>query len=185
MSTETRYEPPPVSASEVLEPSRRRGRFARKVWITAVVALLVGLAGGYVLRWGTAPSGTPQALQVARQYAAVFAGSPGSYAQKEDAEKALALFADGAVATDVPSGETVIGRNSIRNGFLYVFAQGGTWKVDHVLGDGRSAMVMLTWTGTGRGGQIHSTPWVSLLEVRNGLIVSESDIYDDPFGWDK
>lgn len=185
MSIETRYETPPVDAPEVVEhPSRRRGRPARTVWVTAVVALLVGLAGGYLLRWGTAPTSVPQAVQVGRQFAGVMAASSPS-TQHEDAQKLAALFAPDAVATDMPTGEQARGRASIQDGAQTVFAQGGTWKVDHVLGDDRWAMVLLTWTGTGRGGHTVSTPYVALLEVRDGLIVSDSDIYDDPFGWDK
>ena len=59
-----------------------------------------------------------------------------------------------------------------------MFAQGGTFTTDHVLANDRYAVLVTTWTVDDAEGGTISTPMVLLLEVRDGLIVSELDIYD-------
>jgi hypothetical protein len=58
-----------------------------------------------------------------------------------------------------------------------MFAQEGTFTVDHVLADDRWAALVTTWSYPWDGEQ-QTMPMVLLLEVRDGQIVSELDIYD-------
>lgn len=150
----------------------------RKPWwllgVVAVAALVVGGLGGWALTNGTKASPTPAAEQVARQLASVLVTAHGNI---DYADRAAALFAKNAVATDMPSGEQVAGRDQIKGGWQYVIAQGGAWRIDQVLANDQSAVVVATRTHTATGRKV-STPWVMLLKVRNGQVVSASDIYD-------
>jgi ketosteroid isomerase-like protein len=71
----------------------------------------------------------------------------------------------------------VSGRAQIRAAAEYVIGQGGAWRLDHVLANDQWATVVLTRTRDSWGRKV-SNPWVWLLDIRNGQVVSETDIYD-------
>jgi hypothetical protein len=142
--------------------------------VVAVVALVVGGLGGWAITNATKASTVPAAEPVARQLATVLATAHGNI---DYADRAAALFAKNAIATDVPSGYQALGRDQIRSGWANVIAEAGAWRIGPVLANNRSAVVVATRTRTALGRKV-STPWVLLLKVRNGLVVSESDIYD-------
>ncbi len=150
----------------------------RRPWwllgVVAVAALVIGTLGGWAITNATKANSAPAAESVARQLALLLTTAHGNL---YNADRSAALFAKDAVATDAPSGGHVSGREQIRTAVQYVIGQGGAWKLDHVLANDRWAAVVITRTRDSRGHKV-STPWVWLLNIRNGQIVSETDIYD-------
>lgn len=144
----------------------------------AVVLLVVVAAGGFAAGWLLRPDPTPQAEEVATRLGALLEREHPILDQDDDAREVAALYAQDAHAVDAPSGDSATGRDQIAGGWQFMFAQGGTFTVDHVLGNDRWAALVTSWTRINDDGSTASTPMVLLLEVRDGLIVSELDIYD-------
>lgn len=151
---------------------------ARGIPIALAVALMVLVAAaGFAAGWLLRPDAVPAAEETARELGARIEGTHEILDQSDDAREVAALYAEDAVAVDAASGDSAQGRDGIAGGWQYMFAQGGTFTVDHVLASGDRAALVTTWTATDAEGGTSSTPMVLLLEVRDGQIVSELDIY--------
>jgi hypothetical protein len=144
----------------------------------AVILMVVFAGAGTAAGWLLRPDPAPEAEAVARDLGALLEQPHLILDQDDDAREVAALYAEDALAVDAPSGNSAQGRDGIAGGWQFMFAQGGTSTVDHVLADDRWAALVTTWTVTDAEGEARSTPMVLLLEVRDGLIVSELDIYD-------
>lgn len=134
----------------------------------------VGFGAGWLLH----SEGELAAEAVANDLAEIMEGSHSALDQADDTEQVAALYAADAVATDAPSGAEVEGRDAIAGGWQDMFAQGPSVSVDVVLGDDRWAAIVSMWSGTNADGVEASAPILLLLEVREGKVVSELDIYD-------
>lgn len=161
--------------SEVTEA--RGARRGMPVGITVILIVLVG-AAGFAAGWFLRPDPAPQAEEVAHDLAALIEGPHPILDQRDNALAVAALYAEDAVGADAPSGDSAQGRDGIASGWQYMFAQDGYFTVDRVLADDRWAVLVTTWNSTGTDGEERTTPMVLLLEVRDGQIVSELDIYD-------
>jgi hypothetical protein len=146
--------------------------------LVAVVCMVVLTAVGFGVGWLVHPEQEPEAEAVVRQVAAILEGPHAGLAQHDDAVAIADLFAEDARAIDGPSGETVEGRDAIQGGWQYVFAQGGTWKVDQVFAQDPWGLILATWTGTNADGATVSPRFGMLLGIEDGRIVSEYDLYD-------
>jgi ketosteroid isomerase-like protein len=151
----------------------------RRMPIGMALALMVLIgAVGFAAGWLLHAEREPAAEVVANDLAEIIQGSHSALDQAEDTEQVAALYAVDAVATDAPSGAEVEGRDAIAGGWQDMFAQGPSVSADVVLGDDRWAAIVSTWSGTNADGVQASAPILLLLEVREGKIVSELDIYD-------
>jgi hypothetical protein len=146
--------------------------------LVSAVCVVVFTAVGFAVGWLAHPDQEPEAAPLVHRLAAIIEGSHDGLAQHDDAVAAGALFAADATAVDGPSGETVEGRAAIQGGWQYVFAQGGSWKVEHVFVQDRWGLVVATWAGTGSDEPGTSPRFAMLLEIAGGQIVSEYDLYD-------
>jgi hypothetical protein len=162
-----------MSATSVPDEPRRGVPVALAVVLMVMVAA-AGFAAGWLLR----PDPAPAAEEVALELGELIEGPHQVLDQAEDGRAVAALYAEDALAVDGPSGASAQGREGIAGGWQYMFAQGGGFVVDHVLAGEEWAAVVTTWSFTDTEGETRSTPMVLLLEIRDGQIVSELDLYD-------
>jgi hypothetical protein len=160
------------------EPNSRH-QTGRGIPTALGIALMVAFVGvGFAAGWFLHSGSTPEAESVARNLGALMEGPHPPLEQDDDAREMAMLYAEDALAVDATSGYSARGRDQIANGWQYMLAQGGEFTTDHVLADDRWVALVTTWTMSDAEGAPNSTPMVMLLEVRDGLIVYELDVYD-------
>ncbi len=166
-------------AATTLEPRPEPGGPLVPIPIAVAAVLMLVLGGaGFAAGWLLHSEGEPVAETVANDLAEIMDGSHSPLDQAEDSAKVAALYALDAVATDGPGGMTVEGRDAIAEGWQDMFAQDLSIRVDVVLANDRWAAIVSTWSGTNADGVEASAPILLILEVREGKIVSELDVYD-------
>ena len=97
-----------------------------------------------------------------------------------DAETIVTAYDDPFVLEDVPSGERITDRKSLRAYFQALFGLPNVAFSDVTVYEAEAfAALEWTWSGTKRSsGEAYRVKGVSLIEIRNGKIARETIYYD-------